>query len=117
MSSRQEILGSIRQQPDVTVLISRPTLNPAIVCTATYYDAWVTHPERLCLELVLDSEAMLLQARALNYVAVQSAVGSTVTLRDEVSGESFAVKPKVFVNATGAWIDFTNRRSSGKRTS
>jgi glycerol-3-phosphate dehydrogenase len=30
-------------------------------------------------------------------------------LRDEVSGETCEVKPRIVVNATGAWIDFTNR--------
>jgi glycerol-3-phosphate dehydrogenase len=39
---------------------------------------------------------------------VLKAHGDRLTLRDEVSGETFIVKPKVFVNATGAWIDFTN---------
>lgn len=90
-------------------LEERPKLNSSIVCTATYYDAWVTYPERLCLELVLDSEALLPQARALNYISVQAASGDTVTLRDEISGEMFTVKPRIFINATGAWIDFTNR--------
>jgi glycerol-3-phosphate dehydrogenase len=51
-----------------------------------------------------------------NYVRAESASGGAVTLRDEVSGESCEVRPKVVVNATGAWIDFTNRdigRESG----
>ena len=33
-----------------------------------------------------------------------------MTLRDELSGESFIVKPKVVINAAGPWIDFVNRR-------
>jgi glycerol-3-phosphate dehydrogenase len=32
-----------------------------------------------------------------------------VVLRDEVSGETCEVRPRIVVNATGAWIDFTNR--------
>jgi glycerol-3-phosphate dehydrogenase len=51
---------------------------------------------------------MLPGARALNYVAVCGAQGDTLTLRDELSGEEFTVRPKVLINATGAWIDFTN---------
>ncbi len=87
----------------------RPQLNPEVVCTATYYDAWVTYPERLCLELVEDAEALSPHARATNYLRVEHAAGDRVTLRDEVTGETVEVRPKLLVNATGAWIDFTNR--------
>jgi len=39
-------------------------LNPEVICTATYYDARITYPERLCLELVQDAEAAVPGARA-----------------------------------------------------
>jgi glycerol-3-phosphate dehydrogenase len=90
-------------------LALRPALNPEVICTATYYDARITYSERLCLELVLDAEAACAGARALNYVRVASAAGGTVVLRDEVSGETCEVRPRIVVNATGPWIDFTNR--------
>ena len=90
-------------------LADRPLLPRDIVCTATYYDAWVSYPERLGLELVLDSTALCPEARALNYVSLQGADGDTVVLRDELSGDELRVKPTVVVNATGAWIDFANR--------
>jgi glycerol-3-phosphate dehydrogenase len=38
-----------------------------------------------------------------------SAAGGTVVLRDEVSGETCEVRPRIVVNATGPWIDSTNR--------
>jgi glycerol-3-phosphate dehydrogenase len=87
----------------------RPALNPGIICTATYYDAKITYPERLCLELVQDAEAAYPQAHAMNYVRAQSAKGGVVVLRDEVSGETCEVKPKIVVNAAGAWIDGANQ--------
>jgi glycerol-3-phosphate dehydrogenase len=87
----------------------RPALNKGVICTATYYDARITYPERLCLELVQDAEASFPDACALNYVSLQSATGKTVVLRDELSGETCEVRPQIVVNATGAWIDFTNR--------
>jgi len=87
----------------------RPALNPGVICTATYYDAKITYPERLCLELVQDAEAACSQAHAMNYVRMMSAKGGTVVLHDEVSGESCEVKAKIVVNATGAWIDGTNQ--------
>lgn len=92
-----------------TALRQRPQLTSDIVCTATYYDARIAYPERLCLELVMDAEAASANARALNYVSVVGAEGSTVTLCDSVTGEIIPVRPKIVVNATGAWIDFTNR--------
>ena len=88
-------------------LALRPELNSAIVCTATYYDASIAYPERLCLELALDAE--IAGGRALNYVVVEGASGDSVSLRDEITGAMQTVKPLIVVNATGAWIDFTNR--------
>jgi glycerol-3-phosphate dehydrogenase len=108
-AGRQHTLARHRFTSRTTALQQRPQLHPGIVCTATYYDARIAYPERLCLELVLDAEATHLQAKALNYVSVVEAEGDTVTLRDEVTGETLAVKPRIVVNATGAWIDFTNR--------
>lgn len=90
-------------------LAQRPPLDPDIICTATYYDASITHPERLCLELVLDAEAACDGAFGLNYVSVVGASGGSVTLRDELTGATFDVQPQIVVNATGAWIDFTNQ--------
>ena len=89
-------------------LALHPALNPEVICSATYYDAKITYPERLCLELVLDAEAACSGARALNYVRLQSAAGGAVVLRDEVSGETCEVRPRIVVNATGPWIDLTN---------
>jgi glycerol-3-phosphate dehydrogenase len=59
--------------------------------------------------LIQDAEASCPGAHALNYVSLQSATGKTVVLRDELSGETCEVRPKIVVNATGAWIDLTNR--------
>lgn len=89
-------------------LAKRPGLNPDIICTATYYDAWMPYPERICIEMIQDAEAMSPQARALNYVSAVDAEGDTVTLRDEVSGQTYRVKPTIVINAAGPWIDFAN---------
>ncbi|MBX3083576.1 MAG: glycerol-3-phosphate dehydrogenase/oxidase [Anaerolineae bacterium] len=92
-----------------TALRKHPALNPAIIGAATYYDCLMPQAERIALELVLDGEATLPDARALNYTSVISGGGDSVTLRDEMSGKQFTVKPKIVVNAAGAWIDFVNR--------
>jgi glycerol-3-phosphate dehydrogenase len=86
-----------------------PKLNDNIICTATYYDAYMPSPERLCLDLLLDGEADNKEALALNYMSVIDGEGDQVTLRDEITGDTFNVQPKVVVNAGGPWIDFVNR--------
>jgi glycerol-3-phosphate dehydrogenase len=90
-------------------LATRPLLNPDTIRTATYYDAWISYPERLCLELLMDGEELCEDAKALSYVSLEGGSGNSVRLRDEPSGEILEVRPTVLVNATGAWIDFTNR--------
>lgn len=96
-------------------LLQRPQLNRDVIATATYYDAWMPYPERICMELVMDAEALSPEARALNYVSLQDGEGDTVTLRDELTGDAYQVKPKIVVNAAGPWIDFANH-SLGKQT-
>ena len=85
-----------------------PQLNPAIVCAASYYDAWMPYPERICLEMALDAEASNANCQALNYVSADAGAADSVVLRDELTGDTLRVKPKVVVNAAGAWIDFVN---------
>lgn len=92
-----------------------PELSPEIICTATYYDAAMRLPERLCLEVVLDGEAEGEHARAINYLRFVGAESDTVHLRDEVTGDTYAVRPRIVVNAAGPWIDRTNA-ALGART-
>ena len=86
-----------------------PHFDPNIVCAATYYDAAINAPERLCIEMLLDAEAANPQAHALNYASAVSGAGDSVAILDEISGETITVKPKVVVNAAGPWIDLANQ--------
>jgi glycerol-3-phosphate dehydrogenase len=83
-----------------------PRLNPAVRTTATYFDGSILNPERLALEVLLDGVAD--GGRALNYVSLVSGHGNAVTLRDELTGSTFDVRPKLVINAAGPWIDATN---------
>lgn len=89
-------------------LAKYPQLNPDVVSLATYYDAAMPSPERICLELVLDGEAEHERAMALNYTTAVSATNDTVTLRDELTKETFTVEPQLVINAAGPWIDMAN---------
>lgn len=86
----------------------RPRLNPDIIATATYYDGLLPYPERIALEVLLDGEAASPHARAASYMKAVNAGTETVTLEDTLTGEQYEVKPKIVVNASGPWIDFTN---------
>ncbi|WP_034853249.1 glycerol-3-phosphate dehydrogenase/oxidase [Inquilinus limosus] len=87
------------------------------VAGVLYYDARVTHPERLGIELVLDTEAET-GARAFSYTEITGRDGDGLAWRDRMTGASGTIAPRVVVNATGAWVDLvggaigpaTNRR-------
>jgi glycerol-3-phosphate dehydrogenase len=83
-----------------------PRLNPAVRTTATYYDGSILNPERLALEVLLDGEAD--GGRALNYVSLVGGQANRVTLRDELTGATFEVSPRLVINAAGPWIDAAN---------
>ena len=92
-----------------STLQALPGLDARVVGSATYWDAWISYPERLALELVSDGEAASGSARALNYTSlVGLADDDAVIVRDELTGTRAKVRPKVVVNATGGWVDLTN---------
>jgi glycerol-3-phosphate dehydrogenase len=107
-AGRDRVLPRHKFSSRAAALRKRPQLHPGIVCTATYYDAWVSLPERLCLELIDDACALHPGAGALNYCGAVRAEGGEVILRETVSGAELRVRPRAVVNATGAWIDFTD---------
>ncbi|MGB3417046.1 MAG: FAD-dependent oxidoreductase, partial [Mesorhizobium sp.] len=84
-----------------------PALTPAIVATGTYYDAKISHPERLVLELVLDGLEANTASAALNYTELVSSSDGVLTFQPE-TGRTLSVRPKLVVNAAGPWIDRVN---------
>jgi len=107
-TARRRVLPPHHFTGRAAALRLRPDLHPGIVGTATYHDAQVSLPERLCLELVADACAVHPGARALNHCAAVRREGDAVVLHDTVSGRAFPVRPRVVVNATGGWIDLAN---------
>ncbi len=87
-------------------------LDRSVIATATYYDALITQPERLCLELVTDTLKDVAKTNhpcaVLSYTSVTGLDDGSVTLRDETSGREFAVDAGLVVNAAGPWIDKVN---------
>ncbi|WP_422074807.1 glycerol-3-phosphate dehydrogenase/oxidase [Tranquillimonas rosea] len=90
------------------VLSEIPDLDPDIRVAASYYDAWITSPERLTVELLLDGMAENDGSLALNHIAFDGIEDGRARLVDRLSGEVFHIGCDVMVNAAGAWIDRVN---------
>jgi glycerol-3-phosphate dehydrogenase len=85
-------------------------INPDIVNTAVYYDGAITNPERLGIEMILDAESENPNARALNYVSMVGGSEDMIIVRDELTDETYDVRPKLVINAAGSWIDSANKK-------
>lgn len=91
-----------------TTALSRiPPLTQDIVAAGLYYDAKVSHPERLVLELVTDGLALEPRARAFNYATIEGTDGKAIHIHD-ANGASHGFRPQIVVNAAGPWIDAVN---------
>jgi glycerol-3-phosphate dehydrogenase len=86
-----------------------PGLNPRVASGALYYDAKIAYPERLGIEMVIDTETAVPQALALNHVGLVGFENGAARLVDRLTGVEHEMKPQIVVNATGAWVDLTNR--------
>jgi len=87
-----------------------PQINPKVLFTARYYDGAMHSPERICIEMVKDGESANPNTRAINYLTVKGASGKFIKLYDQLTGDSLEVEPRIVINATGPWIDFTNTK-------
>ncbi|MBF6671766.1 glycerol-3-phosphate dehydrogenase/oxidase [Glutamicibacter sp. FBE19] len=86
-----------------------PELRDDVKYTATYFDASVHNPERLTLDVLREGLNANDQARATNYVELAGVDGGTAKLRDVLTGDEFDFDAEVIINATGAWVDLTNK--------
>ncbi|MCH4549615.1 glycerol-3-phosphate dehydrogenase/oxidase [Rhizobium changzhiense] len=92
-----------------STLAKWPALNPDIKSSATYFDAWVSHPERLGIELLQDGLSAKFGAMALNYAELRRTEDGRYRVEDQIGGASVAVEPALIINATGGWIDIANQ--------
>ncbi|MDA4846638.1 glycerol-3-phosphate dehydrogenase/oxidase [Hoeflea poritis] len=85
---------------------SWPVLTRQARFAAIYHDAWITHPERLCVEMIADMASAAPASVAINYAELTAGDdGLVVTCRR--TGIRQPVTARALVNATGAWIDST----------
>jgi len=89
-----------------------PSLNHNVVATATYFDAAISHPERLIWEMIQDALNANRHVLALNHAHLEQPEHakslSHLTWCSPVNACTLTVKPKIVVNATGPWIDTVN---------
>lgn len=88
-------------------LVEIPSLTPRIVAAGTYYDATVSQPERLVLELIQDGLKANPASLARNYTTLVKSDGETLCFRPP-QGPDFTLRPRIVVNAAGPWIDRVN---------
>jgi glycerol-3-phosphate dehydrogenase len=86
-----------------------PGLVDTISCTATYWDAWISQAERLCVDMIAEACRDNPGCLAVNYVTARKTGSDTIVLRNLENGEETMIKPAVVVNATGAWVDRANQ--------
>jgi len=87
-----------------------PAINPEVEYTAKYFDGLLLAPERLCIDILLDGERANITAHAMNYLPVISSTEKSVELQDQLTGDILEIEPKIVINASGPWIDFTNHK-------
>ncbi|WP_401441523.1 glycerol-3-phosphate dehydrogenase/oxidase [Streptomyces sp. NPDC088789] len=81
-----------------------PKLTPRLRFAAVYHDAWISYPERLGVELVLDTCRLAQDAIALNHARI-TCDGPGFEVTDLETGDRYPVTANAVVNATGAWLD------------
>ena len=88
---------------------SFPDVTEEAVAAGLYFEARVTHAERLGLEVVLDGLNAQPKSALRTYTEVSPQPdGPTLSLKDLITGEIRKVTADVVINAGGAWIDKVN---------
>jgi glycerol-3-phosphate dehydrogenase len=105
--SRDRVMPRHRLVGRSRALKEMPVLTRSIVAAGTYYDAKISHPERLVLELIEDGLAASKTSVAANYTMLTSASHGLLTFETQKGG-TFSVRPKLVVNGAGPWIDHVN---------
>ncbi len=105
--SRNQVMPRHKMISRRQALSDMPALTKSIVAVGSYYDAKVSHPERLVFELITDGLAANPASAAANYATLTSSADGVLTFA-RARGETISARPKVVVNAAGPWIDHVN---------
>ncbi|MCV6601167.1 MAG: glycerol-3-phosphate dehydrogenase/oxidase [Cohaesibacter sp.] len=81
-----------------------PELTEQAIFSAVYYDAWISHPERLCIEMISDVAETSPHSIAMNYAEL-GLEEEEYQLTCRITGQKLHVNARAVVHATGAWLD------------
>ncbi len=90
-----------------------PALTGRVTAAGLYYDAVVTAPERLVLELVEDGLAASPESMACNWTPLRERQADELVF-DRPDGSQLTATTGYVVNAAGPWIDRVNARLGEK---
>ncbi|NKN38157.1 glycerol-3-phosphate dehydrogenase/oxidase [Agrobacterium sp. a22-2] len=76
----------------------------------SYFDARIRNPEALVLEMIEDALSASQDVACLNHAEWSMSENGDITVLDSLGGQEFALRPKVIVNASGAWVDRVNQK-------
>ncbi len=116
-----EVLGSVeRALPRHRTSMRREAFPKGIAAgtraIVSYFDGQITNPEGLVMEMVGEASAACVHTAILNHIAWSVAEDGTFSVRDRMAeGHTWTIRPKIVINAAGAWIDAVNARL-GMRT-
>lgn len=108
-----EFLGRIEKVlPDHRTSLSRRGFPKGIAARykaiISYFDARIRNPESLVMEMLTDAMQAHAGTVCLNHVDWNYDVDGRVFVNDRVTGQMATVKPRIIVNASGAWVDVVN---------
>ena len=107
MARKRRILPVHRLRGKAATRKKWPALSSRILFSATYFDAWISYPERMGTELIHDTEEAAGDCLALNYATLSPGENGRFQLHDKAGPATVPLTARVLVNATGAWIDET----------
>lgn len=105
--ARNRVMPDHRFLLKTRALKEMPHVTPDIVAGGIYYDARISRPERLVYELVTDGLKANGGALATNFTTLLSSTDGVLTFQRS-NGDTFSVRPKLVINASGPWIDGAN---------
>ncbi|MFB9948808.1 glycerol-3-phosphate dehydrogenase/oxidase [Rhizobium puerariae] len=108
-----ELLGRVEKvlpSHDITLSKSRfpAALSSRYKALIRYYDARICNPEALVLEMLEGALASSRNAACLNHITWSQGIDGGITVVDPAKGNAYTLRPKLIVNAAGAWVDAVN---------
>ena len=107
LTRQRRILPGHRFRGRAATRAKWPALDCRVRFSATYFDAWISYPERMGVELICDTEETADGCLALNYSTLSPGRNGRLQVRDEAGGAFAPLRARALVNATGAWLDRT----------